>query len=387
MKTGILLSSLLLAAHVSADPEWLIIGCDSKIECRPEGLTKVAPKGGDTVAFINLADGKDRPEKWIATGTDNSIFGPPTNLAVTPDQKLAIIANSVKWVEVDGAWTSEPADTLHVVDLESGRPGVTRVVQTKAQPSGLSISRDGRNLLVANRADRSVSLFRIENKSARMLDTVSVDGEAAAIAFHPDGKSALFTKFTEHLVGQLAVDGDKLVYDLAKDIPVGRSPYNVKFLPNGDMAIVCNTGNNGMPDGHVDTLSLIDYRGEAAHVFNTVSVGDGPEGLAVSADGKYVAVPLLNGSTDIFKGKWFHHEHGEVVLYEVSGMRLIETSRVETGSFPEGIAFSADGTRLYVANLDSENFSVFSVEDGKLKALGEPLALQGKPGSMGTAQP
>jgi DNA-binding beta-propeller fold protein YncE len=377
----------MVAAQAHSQPEWLIIGNDTKIEFREEGLVKVAPDRGDTVTFINLADGKDRPGKMISLGMDNSIIGPPTNLAVTPDQKLAIIANSVKWVEVDGAWTSEPTNMLYVVDLEDGSPGRNRPVVTKSQPSGLSISRDGRNLLVANRADRSVSLFRIEDKSARLLDTVPVEGDAAAIAFHPDGKSALVTKFGEHLVGQIKVEGDKLSYDLANDIPVGLSPYNVKIHPGGEIAIVCNTGNNGMPDGHRDTLSVIDLRSGSAHVMDTVSVGDGPEGLAISADGKYVAVPLLNGSTDLFKGKWFHHENGEVVLYEVIGTRLEESSRVETGAFPEGVAFSADGTRLYVANLDSENLSVFSTDDGQLKQIGEPIALDGKPGSMGSSQP
>ncbi|MFC7338240.1 lactonase family protein [Haloferula chungangensis] len=387
MKTCLFPLFLMAIAPVFAEPEWLIIGNDLKVECRAEGLTKVAPKGVDTVTLIDLSESEGIPEKMVNMEISNSIFGPPTNLAVTPDQKLAIVATSLNWLEIDGVWSSEPANLLHVVDLEGGSNSPVRVVQTKAQPSGISISRDGKSLLVANRADRSISLFRIDGKKVEMTDTVAIDGEAAAVAFHPSGKQALVTKFSEHLVAQIEISEGKLHYDPARDIPVGRSPYNVKFLPNGEMAIVCNTGNNGLPDGHIDTLSLIDYTGEAPHVCDTVSVGDGPEGLAVSADGRYVAVPLLNGGTDIFKGKWFHHEHGEVVLYEVVGKNLEERSRVETGSFPEGITFSHDGRRLFVANLDSEDLSVFAVEGGRLKLLGEPLKLPGKPGSMGTANP
>ncbi|MGB6222577.1 lactonase family protein [Haloferula sp.] len=386
MKAAFVLLFVFASTPLIAGPEWLIIGNDTKIECRPEGLTKVAP-GQDTVTFINLAESETLPKNLTNLGLPNSIFGPPTNVAITPDQKLAIVANSVNWIEVDGVWNSEPAKLLQVIDLEGGAPGEVSAVETKAQPSGLSISRDGGRLLVANRADRSVSLFSISGKKVEMLDTVVIDGDAAAVAFHPDGKSALVTKFGEHLVARIGIDGNKLSYDAANDIPVGRSPYNVKFLPSGEMAIVCNTGNNGLPDGHVDTLSLIDFSGEAPHVCHTISVGDGPEGLAVSADGKYVAVPLLNGSTDIFKGQWFHHPNGEVVLYEVDGKNLKERNRAETGAFPEGIAFSADGRRLFVANLDSEDLSVFAVESGQLKSLGEPIKLPGKPGSMGSAQP
>ncbi|MEP4077028.1 lactonase family protein [Haloferula sp.] len=384
MRKILILFPLLLSGSVFAEAEWLVIGNDTKIECRAEGLTKVKP-GDDTVSFINLAEGKDRPSDFPSISMTNSIFGPPTNVAVTPDQKLAIVANSMNWVEDGGVWNAEPAKTLYVIDLEGGKPGAVSAVKTKAQPSGMSISRDGKNLLVANRADRSVSLFRIEDKSARLLDTVSVDGEAAAVSIHPDGKSALVAKFGEHFVGQIGVEGDKLNYDQAKDIPVGLSPYNVKIHPGGEFAIVCNTGNRGLPDGHRDTLSLIDLGAEGAHVYDTIPVGDGPEGLAISADGKYVAVPLLNGSTDMFKDKWFHHPNGEVVLYQADGKELKEVSRVETGAFPEGIAFSADASHLYVANLDSEDLSVYAIDDGKLRQLGEPISLPGKPGSMGSA--
>ena len=374
---------------LSAEMEWVIIGNDTKIECRETGLAKVAPRT-DMVTFIDLNEGKEVLKgryKVTHLPMKNSIFGPPTNLAVTPDQSMAIIANSVKWVEKDGAWNSEPASQLHLVDLSSGKPTIIGSATAGKQPSGLSISRDGKMLLVANRAEQSVSLYAISGKALQLLDKVQIGGQAAAIAFHPDGKSALVTKFSEHHVGQLVIKDEKLTYDPANDIPVGLWPYNIKITPDGALAIVCNTGNNGLPDGNEDTLSLIDLASERAHVCETIPVGDGPEGLAISADGKYVAVPLLNGSTDMFKGKWFHNEHGAVVLYEVEGKTLRERSRVKTGAFPEGVSFSLDGTRLFVANLDSETLTVFTHKEGVLEKFGEDYRLPGKPGSMGSALP
>ncbi|MEM9236793.1 MAG: YncE family protein, partial [Verrucomicrobiota bacterium] len=233
------------------------------------------------------------------------------------------------------------------------------------------------------------SLFSIDGESLKMLDTLVIDGEAAAVTFAPDGKAALVTKFAEHHVALLRIVEDKLVYDAKQDIPVGLWPYNVKITPDGKVAIVCNTGNNGLPDGHCDTLSVIGLSTKEPHVASTVSVGDGPEGLAISPDGKYVAVPLLNGSADMFKDEWFYHPHGEVVLYELKGTGLTERSRVKTGAFPEGISFSADGSRLFVANLADGNLSTFSVNKGRLASEGEPLRIPvpGKPGSMGSAQP
>lgn len=380
-----LTGSVLIAPLSTAAPEWLIIGNDTKIECRREGLTKIAP-GEDTVTLLDLSDPSGPQMTHLPL--PNSIFGPPTNLAITPDQSLAIVANSVHWKEVEGEWTAEPASELHLIDLTTTPPArLPDPVACGKQPSGLAISRDGTQLLVANRAEQSVSLFTIAGQTLTLADTIAVEGEASAVAFHPDGQRALVAKFSQHAVGQLSIIDGKLGYDLAKDIPVGRYCYNLKITPDGALGIVCNTGNSGLPDGHQDTLSLIDLSHPSPHVFHTIPVGDGPEGIAVSADGRQLAIPLLNGSTDMFAGQWFHRKSGEVVLYAIDGREVHETSRVPTGAFPEGIAFNEAGTHLYVANLDDENLSIFSIAKGILTPLGERLPLPGKPGSMATARP
>ena len=38
----------------------------------------------------------------------NSIFGPPTNLAITPNGQLALVANSMDWVQDGSAWKPRP---------------------------------------------------------------------------------------------------------------------------------------------------------------------------------------------------------------------------------------------------------------------------------------
>jgi len=43
----------------------------------------------------------------------NSVFGPPVSLAITPDERLAIVANSVKIVSDDkGGLKQQPDDKL-----------------------------------------------------------------------------------------------------------------------------------------------------------------------------------------------------------------------------------------------------------------------------------
>jgi len=42
----------------------------------------------------------------------NSIFGPPVNLAITPDERLAIVANSVEWLHDGANWKPGPDTKL-----------------------------------------------------------------------------------------------------------------------------------------------------------------------------------------------------------------------------------------------------------------------------------
>jgi DNA-binding beta-propeller fold protein YncE len=148
----------------------------------------------------------------------------------------------------------------------------------------MGISADGRTVVVANRMGQSASLLRLGEEVA-VKHSVVIDGEATAVAVTPDGTRALVTKFAEHAVAVLDIEGDTLKYDPANDIAVGRRPYNVQITPNGKLALVASNGNNGFPDGHVDTVTVIDLEVFPPRAIDHVTVGDGPAGLAISPDG------------------------------------------------------------------------------------------------------
>ncbi|MBM3289061.1 MAG: YncE family protein, partial [Candidatus Hydrogenedentes bacterium] len=95
----------------------------------------------------------------------NSVIGPPSNVAIAPSGAIALVADSI--IEQDPADPKKflPANTVRVLDLESDPPKVIQEIACGKQPSGLSISRDGRFALVANRADGTVSLLAIEGKT------------------------------------------------------------------------------------------------------------------------------------------------------------------------------------------------------------------------------
>lgn len=232
-----------------------------------------------------------------------------------------------------------------------------------------------------------MTLFSIEGKTLTQKDTVAIEGEAAAVAFTPDAKRILVTKFAQHAVAVIKNNNGKLEYDVVNDLAVGRWPYNVQITPNGKTALVANNGNSGLPDGHVDTVSVVDLTASPARVVDHVSVGDGPEGMAISPNGKLALVPLLQGSAPPFEGKWFHKPTGAVAVLSIDGTNVQKIGEVAVGRFPEGIGFSKDGKHAYVGDLLDKTMTILRINGTKVTNTGKPISLPGHPASLRTELP
>ena len=96
--------------------------------------------GNDTVSIIDVATDPAAPRIVASLPLMNSVFGPPMNLAITPDSRLAIVTNAMAWTRDGSAWTSSPDDKVHVIDLTASPPQTIGTVQVGKQPSGLSIN-------------------------------------------------------------------------------------------------------------------------------------------------------------------------------------------------------------------------------------------------------
>ncbi|MGJ8692984.1 MAG: YncE family protein [Thalassotalea sp.] len=374
---------MVLSLKVSAD-EFIIIGVDDKVQLTEQGLTKVKPTK-DYVCLLNIAKSAINPAVNCELTLENSIFGPPVNLSVTPDEKFAIVANSVNWIEKEGIWQAEPDVDLHLIDLTQTPIKVIHTLQVAKQPSGIAISRDGKRIAIAHRHAKSVSLVALADKKLSLLDNLEFPAEISSVAFADNDQSILATQFSAHAVSMITLSNDTLIRGIT--IPVGLWPYNVKVEPKGRYAVVANTGNKGLPDGNIDTVSIIALKGAMSHVVNTISVGDGPEGLAISPDGKYVAVALLQGSGKPFKDSFFYNERGGLVVYSYQNFQLKEINRFNVGGFPEGVAFSKDSTHLYIGNIVDKNIEIFSLVNEQFFKVDNEIKLPGQPVSMGSSSP
>jgi DNA-binding beta-propeller fold protein YncE len=371
-------SALLAAEPVKTGPNDILIGLDAKVTYGPDGPVNGSP-GKDEVLVMDVST-PAKPVIRARLPLMNSLLGPPTNLQITPDGKLGVVANSVLHTPDANGYTVSPDERLFVIDLTATPPKLSDTVTVGKQPSGLAISHNGNLALVANRYGKSISVLSIAGGKVSAAGQIPVEQEAAAVAITPDGKRGFICLNIANRVGVLAIDGQKVTYDKSMDIPVAFNPYNVDITPNGKFAIVSTTGaskNNG------DALAVIDTSGPHPHVVALMSPGTGPEGFAVSPDGKWVAAALIGGS-GAKPSDWFKTKGGELALLSLDQNtgELAVKSRAPLGGLPEGLAFSPKSDFVYVGNYFDSDLQIFHIVGGTLKTAGPNLKLGGQPASM-----
>ena len=382
--TAFLLVLVFSAFPYAASAQLMIIGNDDKYSFNDAGQVVFGPPGKDTISIVDISN-REAPKILVSLPLMNSIVGPPVNLAITPDERLAIVANSLNWVQEGTAWKPAPDNKLYVIDLKASPPKHIATVEVGKQPSGLSINARGDLALVANREDKSISVLSIQGNEVKLVDTVPIGDTVAHVVFTPDGKRALAVKFPAHKVAVLSVEGQKVTY--AKyDMPVGLWPYNIDVTPNGKLALTADNGNSGRSDGHIDTVSVIDLEADPPRVIDRVVVGDAPEGLTISPTGEIAVAMLLSGN-DGPKNAWFYNRNGRVAMLKIDGKKVTKVGEVEVRGLPEGAVFSPDGKYLYVGNFLDQDVSILKVDGTRVTDTGKRLQLPGHPASMrGRAQ-
>ncbi len=363
-----------------ASAQVLIVGNDNKISWDDKGAVVTSAPDKDSVSIVDIKN-PGAPKIVVSLPLQNSVFGPPTNLAVTPDNSLALVANSVEAFQDNGAWKTRPDNKLYVIDLKASPPAQVATVEVGKQPSGMAINRAGDLALVTNRADNSITVLSIKGKEVKVTDTVAMGDSVSAVAFTPDGKRAVATKPTVNKIALLAVDAGKVTYN-KQDIVVGIFPYNLVIAGGGRLAITSDNGAGGASDGSVDTVTVVDLAGPHPHAIDKIVVDEAPEGIAVSPKGDLVAVILLNGSAGVAKDAWFAHPKGRIALLKVAGTKVTRLGYLDAGGkLPEGAAFSPDGKWLYVGNFVDHDITIYKVDGDKVTRSGT-LKLPGAPASV-----
>ena len=309
------------------------------------------------------------------------MLGPQQSVAVSADKILALFTSGTKHYPAD-AKKLVPDNRVTIIDLKASPPAAIGTAQAGNGAAGVAINPAGNLALVANRSEGSVSVFTIADKKLTAAGKVSLGDRSgpSAVAFSPDGKTALVSRDGDHKISVLSVDGTKVEH-AKRDINVGLRPYSMEISSKGDYAIV---GNIGIGQGDADTISLIDLRANPPRAVDTVTVGQTPEGVAFSPDGKFVVATVMNGSNKP-KGSPFFADNGLVKVYTIKAGKLSPVTEAKVGHWCQGAAFSKDGKTLLVQCMVEKELQVFAFNGKTLKAAGA-VKLNAGPAGIGTAR-
>ncbi len=303
----------------------MLVANDEKMTWDDAGKVVAGPLGRDTVSVVDIGTDPLNPRILANLPLPNTIAGPPTNLAITPDGTLALVANSML---ATGEGTARKNGTRQPAVRAGPDAAAARADRHRdgRQAAVGPVDQPGRHARADRQSRRQLRICAAHPRQAGRADRHRADGRPShACAVRADGSRAFAAKFAAHKIALLDVEGEKVSYDKV-DLPTGLWPYNFDVTPDGRLLLTADNGNAGAADGHVDTVSVFDLQATPVRLIDKVVVGDAPEGFVVSPTGRMAVAVLLRGS-NAAKTAPFYHRNGSVVALRIDGDKVTRTQR------------------------------------------------------------
>ena len=256
-------------------------------------------------------------------------------------------------------------------------------------PLNIAISRTGRFAAVTNNGESTQTIQLIDTHSDRQLDSIVIPKSWNGIAFSADEKYLYASGGNDNWILQytirdnrlvttdtfrlgvpwpnrispagIALDDDRhLLYTVTKEdnslYVIGLDDHRVlRRLPLGGEGYTCILS----PDRKALYVSV--WGGDKVKVYDTktgvfadsIQVGDNPNDLCLTRDGRYLYVANANDNS--------------VSVINTRSRRVLETLNAAlyptrlSGSTTNGVALSANDKTLFIANADNNCLAVFDV--------------------------
>jgi YVTN family beta-propeller protein len=256
----------------------------------------------------------------------------PLNIAVSPSDNLAAITNN-----------GESDQTIQLVDIEK-EVMLDSIIIKKAW-LGLTFSDNGKYLYASGGNDNVIVRYAIRNNHLSVFDSIRI-GKAwpvrisvAEIALD-DARNRLYAVTKEdNSLYILDTQSKKIISKFL----LGGEGYTCLLSPDHKLLYISCWG--------CDKIVLFDT--ELQTIKGSVSVGDNPNDLCITRNGKYLFVANANDNS--------------VSVIDTRQMKVIETLNSAlypgspAGSTTNSVALSHDEKTLYIANADNNCLAVFDV--------------------------
>jgi len=369
---------LCLVSAMPARAQLMLSGNENKVDLNTGAIRVIPATAPDSVSILDFSTFP--PQVQTVDNVPNTVIGPPSNIAITPDGALALIADSIK-IDPANATLWVPNSVVRVLDLEARPPRVIAQVEAGKQPSGMSITHDGKFALVANRAEGSVTLLRISGKEVSAVETVKVclpEESASDVAISPDDKLALVSAQKGGYLAVLRLANGHIELTGQKISAYGQ-PYRCVITPDGELGLTAGSGYGNGVDS--DAITVVDLRAKPIQATQHVTIGSTPESIELSPDGKLLVATVMNGS-NLAPTNSLHTLQGGLEILARRGNTFEKIKSIPVGAIPEGVAFTADGRYLVVQCHPARELWIFHVKGERVTDTGQRIKMPGMPSSL-----
>ncbi|MDH4286459.1 MAG: lactonase family protein, partial [Gallionella sp.] len=333
----------------------------------------VTPDGqADTISSYTIAaDGQ-----LVAASTPTTATGDaPFDVAVEPTGQFAYVANS-KSDSISAYSINSASGALVVIDADGAAGGVQASIATGDNPTSIAIHPSGKFAYAVNQGNGSttgntISAYSIDITSGA-LSAIDADGATAgtqssiatgafpyAVTVDPFGKFVYVANYTGGTISGYTINPTTgALTSVGTAVAAGTGPSSIVTDPTGKCALVTNnTSNNVMSYTINQTTGVLTSASTVAG-----AAGSAPRSVAVDPNtGLYAYV--ANAGLASVSAYSVNPTTCVIAPIDTDTAVGVQTS-IAAGSVPLSINVDPSGQFVYVANLFSNNISIYNIAGG-----------------------
>lgn len=348
-------NTVVATINVGINPAGLAITPDNRFAYVANNNNYTMPQG-NTVSVLDLTN------NLLDTTITSTVFNEPYTVTINKAGTKAYVTNS-------------NSTTVSIIDIATNTAPALATIGGFDGPSGLVITPDGRTAYVNNYGgpegvgSGNATTVRVVNLVTNTIvgAPITVGLAPAALAISPNGAFVYVVNYVDGNPGTGTMSvirtSDNTVINT---IPGFSGPFAIAVTPDGKFAYVTNFGsNNFFPYG--TTVSVVDL--QSFTIVKTINLDIQPSGIAITPDGRFA---YASNYDTLYTSTTFSSlvaGQGTINIIDRATNTVIPPI-IAVGQSPDAIAISSDGRYAYVSNYTSNSVSVIALPSFQISAQG-----------------